>query len=142
MTTRNEKDLWANLKKVMSGHWTAQRHSDIDFNPGVPDLSFVMPEIRGITAWCEMKVWDPKDKNYRLKHYTEHQKDWMMEQHRIGVPVSILLDIQTEYYLFGGEYILVPGSCLPDEYINYSIWRGNTLHGINKAFINLVKHVR
>lgn len=141
MTVRNEKDLWASLKKAMQGRWTAQRHSDIDFNPGVPDISFVMKERKGVTAWCEMKVWEPKDKNYRLKHYTEHQKEWMMEQHHMGVPVSVLLDVQTGYHLFVGEFILVPGSCLPDEYINYASWSGKTLTGVHEAFINLVKYV-
>lgn len=141
MSVRNEKDLWASLKKVMLSHWTAQRHSDIDFNPGVPDVSFVMKEMRGITGWCEMKVWEPKDKYYRLPHYTEHQKEWMTEQYEIGVPVSVLLDTQDKYYLFTGKYILVPGSCLPDEYCNYAVWSGTTLSGIHKAFIDLVKYV-
>ena len=139
MKTRNEKDLWADLKKVMQGQWIAQRHSDIDFGPGVPDVSFTMPGANGMTAWCELKVWYPKDKHYKLEHYTQYQKDWMMEQHNIRVPVSVLLDTQTEYYLFRGMDILAPGTVPQSEYINYCCWRGITLSGIREALFKLVK---
>jgi hypothetical protein len=138
MKIRNEKDLWADLRKAMLGRWTAQRHSDIDFGPGVPDVSFVMPESNGVTAWCELKVWFPKDKYYKIEHYTQYQKDWMMEQYRLGVPVSLLLDVQTEYYLFKGSDILAPGLVDISEYINYCCWRGTKLPGIYDAFCELV----
>lgn len=140
MEARNEKDLWKHVSKAMKGRWTAQRHSDTDFNPGVPDVSFVMREVKGITGWCELKVWKPKDVNYKLPHYTQHQKDWMIEQHGLDIPVSLLLDTQTEYYLFCGEMILAPGTCHPNEYIHYCSWRSASLNGVHEAFLNLVKN--
>lgn len=100
--------MWERLRTAMAVNWCAQRHEDGRMGPGVPDVSFVLlPVNHHETGWIELKQTDQKRKDRPIRHFTKAQEQWLLEQHRLGVPVFLLLYITSiaTWLWFHGEAI-------------------------------------
>lgn len=138
---RNEKDLWADLNKFMGARWRPQRHDDRSMGGDVPDVSFIMKSHKASheTGWMELKVWMPNDVNYKLRHFTDGQRDWLHEHDQLDVPVFVLLDLQVEYLLIYGSEIQKIGCVSPEQLV--PIWKNAKFdHSlVNQLSIHTIK---
>lgn len=95
-----ELEFRKEVTRVMSGLWLPTIHAESKYNPGVPDLSFVMNGDCE-TGWLELK----QDESGRTTEYHFHvepgQHRWM-EAHASRVPAYFLLDCGRVVYLLNG----------------------------------------
>lgn len=88
------------VTRVMNGLWLPTIHQENQYNPGVPDLSFVMNGDCE-TGWLELKQ-DESGKTTEYHFHVEPGQHRWMEAHASKVPVYFLLDCGRVVFLLNG----------------------------------------
>ena len=98
-----ELDFRRELSKAMRHLWVLTWHEDREINPGVPDISYVIPDCHHETGWLELKaIKPPLHDNYRFK-IEPSQHRWI-ERHHMYVPVHFLLAAGDYVWFIAGKH--------------------------------------
>lgn len=136
-----ELEFRKELIKVMAGLWLPTIHEENRYNPGVPDLSFVMNGDCE-TGWLELK----QDESLRTDGYRFHvepgQHRWM-EAHAAKIPAYFLLDCGRTVILLNGTHHRLLSSpiglpCLADNRARF-FDRNEMRKGLYEALAQITK---
>ena len=91
------------LIERMNGRWLVAIHRENNYNPGVPDLSFVMVAPGHETGWLELKISSLRSRKPLLFKVEPSQHQWMTRYaHR--VPTYFLIKVGSRYFLVDGRF--------------------------------------
>ena len=97
----SEAYLWKKLKNGMKKHWLADRIEN-SISTGMPDVNYCI--TRAKRGWIELKYLEhypkrPKTK-IRLSHFTQEQRNWLIQRSQVGEKCFVFLQIEKDYFLF------------------------------------------
>jgi len=86
---------------MMAGYWLPTIHVESNLNPGIPDLSYVIPSHNCDTGWLELKAVEPASVLRITVEPSQHQ--WM-KAHCTHVPAHFLIQVGQKMYLIEGKH--------------------------------------
>jgi hypothetical protein len=99
-----ESSLWTYLKKNMQGygHWIRVENA---VEIGTPDVNGCCKQNGySFEVWIELKsrpAWPKRASTpVTLPHFTDEQKQWLIDRHRAGGAAFLFARVAREYFLF------------------------------------------
>lgn len=100
-SVKQETELRKKWRKAVTGIVLSTWHEDREINPGVPDVSFVVPDKKHETGWIELKACDADQGKIKLQ-VEPSQHNWIRAHHE-HVPIWFLVLVEPHVYLIGGH---------------------------------------
>lgn len=80
-----------------------------------------LPDVNIVSGWVELKwakEWPKKETTpFRLPHYTDEQRAWLMRRFQAGGGAWLALQVRTEWFVFDGEQAQHVGRLTKEELI-------------------------
>jgi hypothetical protein len=112
MSATPESDLWTHFKAIVEGADPAAHLVRVEntLSPGYPDVDYCIAGREGHVELKVLRTWPKRAATVvRVPHYTRAQRDWLVDRHKAGGHVHILIRVADEYLLFSGGAVVMVG---------------------------------
>ena len=114
----SEASLWNTLRKNMKGKWEADRVEN-PASPGTPDVYYTMLHNSAM-GWIELKhahEWPKRPTTpLKIEHFTKQQRSFIRRHGKAGANVSVLLQVERDYFLLDWDAALQIGEFIKADY--------------------------
>ena len=107
----SERNLWRYIQKNLKQTNNMLMRVENAFYKGIPDVNYL---IDGVEGWVELKYVNeyPKRESTEIKvsHFTTEQKLWHNTRNKMNGLASVLVQVESDYFLFKKERINLIGA--------------------------------